>query len=166
MVNNRNVPFGLKKVNKRKHRLPVRYINRKHGNDGLPRITPRHHKNSWEALNAMYNHYRVVTNNEQSDELNVLADDAEFKYGNTPLADPFQYPTSKLINWRDQSAMEIWPYTQGHGGYPFDTSNPDRKWFIDYNKTLIHDFNKHLKTRQQHKDYERLDNNILHKFRW
>ena len=81
---------------------------------------------------------------------------------------PFKIPTSQLITWRDQSAAEIWPYTQGHGGYPFDinTSNNDHKWIINYNKDLIHDFNKHLKTRQQRSDYERLDNNILRKVRF
>ena len=165
MVNKRKFPY-LKKINKRKSKVPVRYINRNLPVN--PRITPRHHKNSWEALNAMYNHYRLFTNNEQINELNVLADNAEFRYGNTPLADPFKYSSDKLINWKNQSAMEIWPYTQGHGGYPFDinTNNPDTKWVIDYNRDLIHDFNKHLKTRQQHKDYEKLDNNILRKFRW
>ena len=156
----------LKKINKRKYRLPVRYVNRNLPVN--PRITPRHHKNSWEALNAMYNHYRVINNKEQINELNALADNAEFHYGEGPLANPFTIPTSQLISMRDQSSMEMWPYTQGHGGYPFDinTSNNDYKFMMNYNKDLVRDFNKHLKTRQQHKDYEKLDNMILRKFRW
>ena len=104
-------------------------------------------------------------NPEQIKELNRLADDREFRYGSGPLANPFDLSTDFLIHYKNESIIENWPYTHGHQGYPFTLDN-DQKWVVDYNKHLIHDFTKHLETRQQHKDYERLDNNVLYPFKW
>jgi hypothetical protein len=144
---------------KRKTSIPKRYVN-----PNRRRPIPNY-KSAWEALNVMNDHYRVHTNKEQVRELNKFADDREFRYGTGPLSNPFNLDDSFLIHYKNQAAMENWPYTEGHGGHPFNL-DPDQKWLLDYNKHLIHDFNKHIKTRTQHRDYERLENNILYKFKW
>jgi hypothetical protein len=151
----------MKKINKRKKTKPRRYTppNRR------PPIP--NYKTAWEALNVANKHFRTHTNPEQIAELNVLADDREWRYGTGPLSNPFDLSDDFLHHYKNKSAMENFTFTGGnwHQGYPFNP-DPDQKWVLDYNKHLIHDFNKHLKTRQQHKDYERLDNNILYPFKW
>lgn len=150
---------SYRRVNKRKQKHPRRYVR-----PSLRRPIPNY-KKAWEALNVMNKHYRTVVNPEQIKELNRLADDREFRYGDGPLANPFDLSKDFLIHYKNESIIENWPYTHGHQGYPFTLDN-DQKWVVDYNKHLIHDFTKHLKTRQQHKDYERLDNNVLYPFKW
>ena len=156
MVNKRKYPFEKRYRPSRSDVTPSRRVRRAPMQD-----------RRWMALNVMNNHFRVHKNRENINELNELADDAEFRYGTGPLSNGvFNMKDPFLIQLKEQSTQENFQFTGGnwHGGYPFNPT-PDQKWVLDYNKTLIHDFNKHLKARQQHRDFKRFENDVLYKFK-
>ena len=157
----------MKKVNKRKYRLPVRYINRNHGNHGNPRITPQHHKNSWEALNVMYKHYQLHRHPKQYDELLDLVGEANEHYHEGPLQWPFDLDSTALRNSISNAKNANFHATGGnwHGGYPFKPTH-SQKYYWKYNNAIQKHFEKHLNFRNELKAWENVDNNILHKFRW
>jgi len=156
----------MKKINKRKYKLPVRYV------------PPNRRYPSWKALNIMYNHHRRHNNPSQIKELSDLADLRQWEYGDGPLSNPFELEDQFLktgINRakRENFHMKVDIMRNKPGWFnPLPGNERSGDWFdyknhwITYNDDVQHDYAKHLKTRQQHRDYERLDNHILRKFKW
>ena len=148
----------MKKVNKRKHRLPVRY-----------RAPFLRHKAKMEALYAMTNHYQVKTHPEQMRNLNEQTDLNIQQFPDPgPLHDPSQYTDSFLRIHKKRAKdenyhMRINDMYSRPGWFNLMPGNPNTinwkedNYWLDYNDAVIKTYGAHLKMRNDKKGYEKLD---------
>jgi len=145
-------------VNKRKRKTPVRYVN------------PNRRYPSWPALDIMYKHYRVYHKPKLIDELKDLVGDANELYHESILQWPFDLENSQLYTGisRAKKANFFNDIMQMHGkpGWWNPTPTQEQQYWRNFNNAVQHDFKKHLNYRETHEAYEKLDNHVMHKFKW
>ena len=147
----------MKKINKRKYRLPVRYVR------PYARNVPKK-----KALDIMYKHYITKLRPGTEENLAKRADEAVRRYPEGPLSWPFNYSNSYLKSGIKSAKRENhhvmlnrmfnkpgWHHPMP--GNPNTINWEDDNFWINYNKDVIRDFNDHLEMRDITKGYDNLD---------
>jgi hypothetical protein len=157
MVNKRKFPF-MKNVNKRKRKLPVRYVR------PYERTKPK-----MEAIYAITQHYNTKVYPKQIQDLSKQTNETIKEFPEPgPLHDPSQYTDSylyhnKIYAERENFDMNLTNMYSKPGWYVPMPGNPnsigwdDNTWWIRYNNAVSRDFGAHLKMRDMKKGYDRLD---------
>lgn len=148
----------MKKVNKRKRKLPVRYVR------PYARTKPK-----MEALYAMHQHYETKVHPKQITNLSRRTDKtiAEFPEPG-PLHDPSQFSDSylyanKIYADRENYDMHVTNMVSRPGWFVPMPGNPnsigwdDNTYWIRYNEAVSNDFNAHLQMRDMKNAYNKLD---------